>query len=246
MTESESGWDAGKSSDRHRRQGTVERMDIPLFPLNVVLFPGMVLPLHIFEDRYRDMIAYCVEKKSPFGVALISDGMEVGAPARPHDVGTLAHIRRVQKMPDGRMNIMTEGKQRFRIQEVDYSNSYLMASVRPLPMANGATRRAQALVEHVRPLVLDYVELIARASKSDVKLMELPTDPKLLALMVAIALQVDNVEKQALLELPGIPEMLARERHLLSREVLFTRHMVDTQADVAQMAFGPTGYVFPN
>ncbi len=230
---------------RHE-QGTVEIMDMPLFPLNVVLFPGMVLPLHIFEDRYREMINHCIETKSPFGVVLIANGTRAGIAVKPHAVGTAAHIRRVQKMPDGRMSIITVGKQRFRIEEVDHSKSYLTATVRHMPVVNGATRQAQQLTEEVRPMILEYVELIAKASQSEVKLTNLPTDPKGLALMVGIALQVNNDEKQSLLELPGIPQMLTREQHLLSREILITRHMVDTQPAIEKLGFGPTGYAFPN
>ncbi|MEZ4613151.1 MAG: LON peptidase substrate-binding domain-containing protein [Caldilineaceae bacterium] len=111
-------------------------MEMPLFPLNVVLFPGMFLPLHIFEPRYREMVEHCVETKSPFGVALIRDGQEVGDAATPCDIGTAARIAKVQRMPDGRMNISTVGTQRFRIESVDYSRSYAVAQVRHYPIVN--------------------------------------------------------------------------------------------------------------
>ena len=65
-------------------------MEMPLFPLNVVLFPGMVLPLHVFEPRYREMINHCIEEEKPFGVVLIDEGQEVGGPAAPRLVGTAA------------------------------------------------------------------------------------------------------------------------------------------------------------
>jgi Lon protease-like protein len=223
-------------------------MQLPLFPLkNVVLFPGMVLPLHIFELRYREMINKCVDEKSPFGVLLIDEGQEVGDAARPHSVGTAARIARVERMDDGRMNITTIGTQRFRVLELDYtSQPYLTGTVRTFPPVNGSTRMAADLAQRVRPRVIEYVELLSEASNQKLRLDRLPEDPTTLAFLVAISLQVNSSDKQQLLEQSGIPEMLAYESHLLSRECLFTRHMIDTQADIATLNQVPTGYIFPN
>ena len=104
----------------------------------------------------------------------------------------------------------------------------------------------QQLARDLRPKVLEYVELLSEASKTELRLDRLPEDATTLALLVAIALQVDNEEKQALLEMSHVPEMLARERYLLSLETMLLRHMVQTQADVQEMGGGSTGYVFPN
>ena len=223
-------------------------MDLPLFPLkNVVLFPGMVLPLHIFEPRYREMINRCIDEKLQFGVVLIDEGQEVGDAARPHMVGTAARIARVERHEDGRMDITAVGTQRFRVVEFDYqSHSYLSAQVRHFPVVNGGTKLAAELAHKVRPRVVEYVELLSRASNQKLELDRLPEDPTTLAFLVAISLQVGNNDKQRLLEAAGVPEMLAIEAHLLSRECLFTRHMIDTQRDVLAMNSGPTGYIFPN
>lgn len=221
-------------------------MQLPLFPLNVVLFPGMVLPLYIFEPRYREMIGRCLEEKSPFGVALIREGSEVGEAAVPYKVGTAARILRTQNESDGRMRITVVGTQRFRIEQLDTSHSYLSATVVPLPVTGGGTKLAAELMQRLRPKITDYVDVLARASNQQISLDRLPQDPKTLAFLVAIALQINNDEKQALLELPGVPEMLARENALLAREVLLLRHMADTQADLGGMSMGPTGYIFPN
>ena len=70
-------------------------MELPLFPLNTVLFPGATLPLHIFEDRYKEMISQCIEEHRPFGVLLIRKGREAGDLAEPFEIGTTAHIARV-------------------------------------------------------------------------------------------------------------------------------------------------------
>ena len=87
---------------------------LALFPLNTVLFPGMPLPLHIFEERYKIMIGRCIDEDRPFGVVLIQSGTEVGNPAVPHVVGTTALIAAVKRLEDGRMNLIAVGQERFR------------------------------------------------------------------------------------------------------------------------------------
>lgn len=221
-------------------------MQMPLFPLNVVLFPGMVLPLHIFEPRYREMIGRCIDEHIPFGVVSVQEGQaEEGSPT-PQMVGTAARITRVERLDDGRMNITAVGTQRFRILELDHSRSYLQARVAQYPVVNGSTRAAVELAQKVRPKIIEYVDLLGEASQTQLKLDRLPEDPTTLACLVAIALQINNQDKQKLLELPGIPEMLDRERYLLSLEIKLLRYMIETQASVEEMSGGPTGYIFPN
>src|SRR5438045_9705996 len=105
---------------------------LSLFPLNTVLFPGMPLPLHIFEERYKLMIGRCIEEERPFGVVLIQSGPEVGGPAVPHLVGTTAHIAAVKHADDGRMNLIAIGQERFQILEVVRQAPYLIAPARAL------------------------------------------------------------------------------------------------------------------
>jgi Lon protease-like protein len=91
--------------------------DLPLFPLNTVLFPGGRLPLRIFEQRYMDMAKVCLRNGSPFGVCLIREGREVGSPAIPADIGTLARIGAWDMPQLGMLHITAHGEQRFRIVE---------------------------------------------------------------------------------------------------------------------------------
>jgi Lon protease-like protein len=116
-------------------------MELPIFPLkNVVLFPGMVLPLHIFEMRYREMINRVSTNASPFGVVLIDEGQEVGASASPHTVGTAARIARVERLDDGRMNITAVGTQRFRILEDAYHPQLSDGNGEHFPLSSMAVR----------------------------------------------------------------------------------------------------------
>jgi Lon protease-like protein len=132
------------------RESTVALVpDLPLFPLGTVLFPGALLPLHIFEPRYRLLVERCIERKVPFGVVLIRSGQEVGGGAEPHRVGTEARVVAVSPLPDGRSYIVTRGERRFAIESVVAdAEPYLVGHVRYLVEDEGpdaATGVADAL-----------------------------------------------------------------------------------------------------
>lgn len=140
-------------------------MDLPLFPLNSVLCPGVALPLHIFEERYRVMIDRCIERGEPFGVVLIRDGSEVGrAPGGLADVGTTALIRRAGRYPDGQLDIVTVGGQRFRLASVDSTTEpYLVGRVTLLDESLGDDGGATTLGVRVGRRFLRYLELLQPA-----------------------------------------------------------------------------------
>lgn len=221
-------------------------MEMPLFPLGVVLFPGMMLPLHIFEPRYREMINRCIDEDLPFGVVLIKEGKEVGGSAEPHEIGTAARITRVERKPDGRMDITIAGTRRFRIEQLDFQHAYLTAKVSHYPVVNGDTRLAVEQVHKIRPKIIRYVDLLAQATGVELLLDQLPEDPTSLAFLTAIALQVNPQDKQRLLALAGIPEILQLSSFLLGREIQLLQHMIDTQSVVASLTGGPTGHLFAN
>ena len=221
-------------------------MELPLFPLETVLFPGMVLPLRIFESRYREMVNYCLDEESRFGAVLIDEGHAVAGYATPHRVGTAARISRVERHENGQMDITVIGTQRFRIDELDSTKPFLTAKTTQYPFADSSTRAAVEMAYRVRPLVLQYVEILSDASNMKLRLDSLPEDPKALAILVAIALQVSNEEKQRLLEQASVPDILDRQRFLLSWEIKLLRHMLETQPEVESSGFGFTGYLFPN
>ena len=129
---------------------------LPIFPLNTVLFPGAPLPLRIFEPRYREMLKRCLDGDRRFGVALIKSGPEVGGPAEPHDVGTVARIERVRDEEMGAIPIFARGEERFRIVSLDRSQPYLIGEVESLgdeldAAAGPAADRARAAAdEYIR------------------------------------------------------------------------------------------------
>ena len=102
---------------------------LPLFPLNQVVFPGQQQALHIFEPRYRQLVQEAIDQGTPFGIALIREGPEVGGGATTHDVGCAVQLKHVQGLPDGRYNIVCQGTQRFRVLKPLGEDPYLRAEV---------------------------------------------------------------------------------------------------------------------
>ncbi len=135
---------------------------LPLFPLRSVLCPGVALPLHIFEERYRLMIGRCLERDEPFGVVLLREGREVGPLGGAiAAVGTSAVIRRAGRYPDGRLDILTVGQQRFHLDAVDsVSEPYLVGSVTFLDEPAGLDAGAHGLADRVGRRFLEYLRLL--------------------------------------------------------------------------------------
>ena len=172
---------------------------IPLFPLNVVLFPGGFLPLHVFEERYKLMIQRCLDNESEFGVVLIKSGLEVGGNAEPHAVGTAARIVNVRKEEDGRMNIMVTGRDRFQIDSVLIQQPYMEGVVEALDDDGPGPPEAD-LVSDVRQAVEEQIRLLHGLRGGWVREPKTPEEPVELSWLVCTLLQADNDVKQALLE----------------------------------------------
>ena len=196
-----------------------ENYQLPLFPLRTVLFPGQLLPLHIFEPRYKQMISDCLDDDRTFGVVLIRKGAEVGGPVVPHMVGTTAIIQNVKRLDDGRMHITTRGRERFQIQDYHSgSKPYLLGRVSLWPWGESTPPEAR-LLPSVAQLLEQYVDLWSQANEAEVSLDKIPRQPLHLALLAAIALQVSLKEKQALLEAPAVSDLLRQTDQLLGQEI---------------------------
>jgi len=190
--------------------------EIPLFPLQVVLFPGGLLPLHIFEPRYRTMIKFCLEHESEFGVVLIKEENEVGEPATPCKVGTAVRMLDVERLPDGRMNIMTAGEYRFEILEVQEHLPYLVGRVRVLEDPGEELETAlESITTETEKLYKAYEILSSRLIFAWHPPEESPTDPRPLAYQIGTRLRISLQEKQALLETVPLAQLLTREIEIL-------------------------------
>ncbi len=188
---------------------------LPLFLLKTVLFPGMTLPLHIFEERYKLMIDRCVEQRAPFGVVLIRSGEEVGAPAEPHDVGTIARITKLERLEDGRINLVALGERRFRIDRLDRSEPYLTGEIVLLNSENRHAPETEGESRKVATLYGEQFRLVLSVTGQWVRSLSLPGDPDALADFVAAGIEATPETKQELLETLSVPLRLRREAELL-------------------------------
>jgi len=228
-------------------ENAVDTIEISLFPLNTVLFPGQVLPLHIFEDRYRLMIRQCLAEENPFGVVLIRRGQEVGEAAEPYTVGTVARIRESTHLPDGTMNIVSVGLERFRIRRLIHDQPYLRGEVETFPMIESADGEGiEALAHRVGHLAVRYIELIAEAAGLHIKVDTVPDTPQQVGYLAAVAMQIDNKEKQSLLDSASPADILSAEITLLNRENALLTWMTQTKEWPAQVQFGSSGWLLPN
>jgi len=191
-------------------------MEMPIFPLGTVLFPGGVLPLKIFEQRYLEMTKACLRDGSPFGVCLIREGREVGAPALPSDIGCMARIREWDMPQLGIFLLLGEGTHRFRLGSSRFERSGLMiGEVEPLPMP----------AETSPPPELDRCVAMLKVIVEKIGEDKLPSpprydDPAWVAYRLAEFLPLESPARQRLLEmdtsdlLMGVVAKLLRQQGL--------------------------------
>lgn len=204
----------------------LEMYELPLFPLNVVLFPGMPLPLHIFEERYKEMIADCIREDRPFGVVLIGeDSAERGPLAEPVPIGCTAEIAQVQPLDAGRMFIMTVGRERFRIVSLEYGKPYLVGMVEPAPLDVEDEEWESQGTDALEPLVIEYLNILARIGSVDVEPDQIPSDPEGLVYLAATLIQLPTEEKQAFLSINRASELTRALSRVYRRELSMMRNM---------------------
>jgi uncharacterized protein len=202
---------------------------LPLFPLSTVLFPGMRLPLHVFEERYRLLVAHLGAQPEPrrFGVIAIRQGREVGADGITalHEVGCVAAVRQITPRPDGRFDLATVGTDRFRLLRVDDSRPYFQGEVEPLKdeSASGAGEAEAFAVNRVQAGFRAYLNALADRGGGVISVTDLPDEPLLLSYVVGAAMIIDLPERQSLLAAPSALERLRLERSLLVRETAMFR-----------------------
>ncbi|HEV2636883.1 MAG TPA: LON peptidase substrate-binding domain-containing protein [Actinocrinis sp.] len=196
---------------------------VPLFPLSTVHYPGVVLPLQIFEPRYRRLVAD-LQAEPPgserhFGIAAVKSGRESAADSldQIHEIGCLAELTRAVEHEDGRYSIVVTGTQRFRILEIDTSGPYLHALVDLLDEPVGA--QAQGLKTASAALFLAYQRALGALRGVKVgPTPELPDEPTILSYLIAASMVLDLADKQRLLAAPDASARLRREQMLLQRE----------------------------
>jgi hypothetical protein len=202
-----------------------------MFPLNTVLFPGAALNLHIFEPRYRQMIAECLDSNEAFGVVLIREGDEAGDPdVQPHGIGTTAEIADVTPLPSGRYYLSSTGGRRFRINEIVSREPYLLCEVEFLEEAPSDPGVVERLSAEITTEFREYLSLIVEFSGSPTD-VTIPEDPVRASYAIGEALQVADTLKQQLLELSSAEERLDAELGFLRRLLPQLRSLLERKKE---------------
>jgi Lon protease-like protein len=207
---------------------------LPLFPLSTVLFPGMRLPLHVFEERYRLLVVHLRQQPEPqrFGVIAIRKGREVGADGITAlcDVGCVATVRQITPHADGRFDLATVGTGRFRLLRVDDSLPYFRGEVEPLKDkvspdkdSTGDGDALKGAVNRVQAGFRGYLNALADRGGGVISVADLPDEADLLSYVVGAAMIIDLPERQSLLAAPTALDRLRLERSLLVRETAMLR-----------------------
>jgi Lon protease-like protein len=212
---------------------------LPLFPLGTVLFPGLVLPLHVFEERYRAMVRHLIrddDDHGAFGVVAIRLGRETvvgdtavdGTPTDQaevtlHQVGCSAEIRQLTAHPDGRFDLVTVGRRRFRIRELHREAApFLEADIDWIDEPD-ADARAESLVPGMLDLFQRYLQVIRTDGGEGGE--QLPDDPAVLSYLIAATAVLAVDDRQELLAAESPADRLALERRLINRELVLLREL---------------------
>ena len=199
-------------------------MEIPLFPLpNLVLFPNIVVPLHIFEERYKLMINSCIDRTELFGLVLLRSGASDESEDAIHRVGVTARLIEVDRLDDGRLNSLCEGESRFRIYRFTQQIPFWKAAI-DFFEDNEHHSAEPSLYEQVAELYRSVAELSAKLSGSERLELALPDSPADLSYMVSYVLDIDSEEKQKLLEMTSTAE----------RMLMLVAHLTDTLRTLEQ------------
>lgn len=188
-------------------------LSTPMFPLGLVLLPGTVLPLHVFEPRYRALVQECLGREpAEFGIALIERGTEVGGGDQRSDIGTMARIVQVAALPEGRFALVTVGTERIRVTTWLEDDPYPRAIVEPWPDIDAELRSSERLELHVAAtsarvrrataLALELGDQVADPGS------ELADDPVLATFQLAHLAPLGPWDRQRLLRVPGAIERL--------------------------------------
>lgn len=208
----------GDSDTRTSGGPAARRRDrLPIFPLSSPLFPGMPLPLHIFEQRYRQLLRDQAMSDPIFGVVLTRTGREVGEQPEIHDIGTSATLLGMHQHDDGRADIAVRGAQRFRVIETDWSGAYLVAQVEWLAEEEDDDGLA-SLANQTRTAMIRLVAAAAGAGNMPIPDLSLPDNPTELGYLLSRTLWLNTWERQQLLEVPAAGARLQLLRSIIRRE----------------------------
>jgi hypothetical protein len=219
---------------------------LPIFPLNAVVFPGVTVPLHVFEDRYRALVHHLLtisEKPDRlFGIVAIREGYEVGKHGvqSVHRVGCVVQMTSVEPYPDGRFDIEVVGRRRLRMDGLDTSGPYLVGDVETVEEPPDTSPAALEEATRTRETFEEYRRRLSDLRGDEVLDGDLPRDPMYLSYSLAATCLLTLQERQSLLESPTALERLVMLRHTLHQEMRAMAAIPSLPAtEVARTAWSP-------
>jgi Lon protease-like protein len=193
---------------------------LPLFPLHTVLFPGMPVQLQIFETRYKQMLQACMAGDRSFGVVLIKRGAEASGPAaEPHLTGCRALIRKVQPLDEGRIALVALGQERFKLRSIVQEQPYLLGRIEYRSMKIDPEMDLRSQISNLTGGLGRYLQLLNQPGRQAASSFDFPDDPLALAYNACSLLQLPLNEKQALLEMDEMEDLLSALGMTLRREL---------------------------
>lgn len=194
--------------------------NLPLFPLNTVLFPGGTIPLQVFEPRYLRLIDDCLNSDSKFGVVLIKEGKEVGGPSVPMSIGTIAKITSVKNLPNNRLLVTSIGTDRFNILEILKDDPYMVATVDVQNEQTNEEIEDQTLKEATR-LTGEYLQTLLAMQGGWIKnpSSSLPEKPLDLSFFMAQLIQQPTSDQQKMLETTSTINRLSDCTNIIKSEI---------------------------
>ncbi|MCB0825804.1 MAG: LON peptidase substrate-binding domain-containing protein [Armatimonadetes bacterium] len=202
---------------------SIQQEELPLFPLNSVLFPHAELILNVSEQRHRDMIRHCLQHDVPFGVLLVRD--EISGDPDPYMVGTVARIRSVQSYDDGNMDAKVVGTTRFRVRRLEDSGAFWKGRVEAVTDEESEEGlRLHALAQRMRELMEALIYAEFRNAEAKVVQVRLPDDPTALSFLVAKFLNLPSRQQQHLLETTDTIERISEMLPVLEEHLEIAEH----------------------
>lgn len=197
-------------------------MPLPIFPLNTVLFPGIPMPLRIFEERYLRMLADRTPNDPAFAIALIDSGQEVGGTPSFHAIGTTARLVSINSLASNRVDIVVVGDRRVRISGSDWTRGYAVAETEDIADAAGAptdSTEATALAARAQRAYAIYVRAVAKLVDMQFKAPALSRDPAAASFELTARLPLHTWEQQSILEIVDPLARVKAVRSLVNREL---------------------------
>jgi len=200
-------------------------IDLPLFPLTV-LFPGTVLPLHIFEPRYREMIESCQREHKPLGIVLPRPESEFMREV-PHTIGTIAEIHNLERLEDGRYMFNAVGTKRFRILSETRAKAYISATVELFDDVAATEPELPTVMQQARRMFEEYLTILLQETNEPNMQANLPNEAEDLSYFIAsFLMNIEDEQKQRFLEMTSTQQRLREEVNILRREVPFMRQIL--------------------